>query len=322
MSGKCLSPRNRTRFLVMHDDAVALEQRGSFRSICLALTERGADVHVIQAGDRDAAHELARDAVACAGYDAVLVAGNASTLEGTSLGLAYSAMPVGILPVGPGDMIGRALGLHGKPHVIAAMLCEGPVASLPALQSNETPVPLMAGFGTDANIMARLSQHLRPGSEKGKSSVRLAKDLVRPVERFNAIIDGMNYRCCCLFAMRTEGFGALSAAAQVTSDTAGPLTVVLIEADDRVALFDILVLAKVGRMFRHGLVNVRRCQHVEVPGGQNLAFELNGVAVENAALPASGAHLAAAAHPLNVICAPGVAENLPAAIEPQAAVAA
>jgi len=94
-----------------------------------------------------------------------------------------------------------------------------------------------------------LQQSLIRELNQNKNGAGMTRNFTRPVERFNAIADGKNYR----------------------------LTVVLVEADDRVALFDLCFLAKVGRMFGSRPVNVRQRQNVEIPNGQNLPVELNGM---------------------------------------------
>lgn len=313
--------RDRSRFLVVHDASVSVEQCGPFRDTCMALTDRGADVHVIQADAQASPESLARDAVACQGYDAVAVAGVAETIAGVAAGLAHSHVPLAILPSEQTRELAGQLGLRGKPQAIAEILATGPAALCPGGLVNGTPFRTMVGIGTDPKIVTRLSRHVRPAASKGKSSVMLAKNLIRRVERFDAVVDGMNYRCCCLFVMRTDGFGALTGTANVKSDMAGPLSVVLVEADDRVALFDVLWLAKIGRLFQNNIVNVRRCQHVQVPGGQDLAFECDGRMIADAGFAASGFQMVADPSPVQMVVAADVAEKL-AAVLPQHSAAA
>lgn len=300
------SAHTRSRFLVVHDDCVALDERGPFRDVCLALTDRGADVHVAAATGFDAAKTLAQDAESGGGYDAVLVAGRSGAISGIQAGLAPGTLPVGVLPFGDGAMISHALGMRGKPRQVAALLCSSPAVSFPGLLANGSPVHLMTSIGMDADTLAAFSRYVCPAAPRGPVSSSLASNLLRKVERFDAVVDGANYRCCAAFVLRSSGYGASLANGEMTDG----LTVVLIEADDRVALFDLTVGAKIGRFLKDKSVNVRTCAQVEIPSGQSLVVEADGRTLADGTATLNSLQLTANPAPLSAIVAVEVADLL------------
>ncbi len=303
-------PCNRTRFLIIHDDCVALDQRGPFRDICMALTDRGADVHVIEACSGAEASELASDAASCNGYDAVIVAGGGATLGGVQAGIPNGALPIGVLPIGPGAMLGRVLGLRGKPRQTAASLCTAPAVGFPGVLARGHALHVMAGFGTDNDVLGRLSQHLCPSTPHKVSAASLAPQLFRQVQRFDAVVDGMNYRCCALFVARSSGFARLSGMPVKTSDRDGALTAILVEADDRTALFDAMVSAKLGRLFKDKSITVRACHHVEVSGEAPICVQFDGHAIDANTTAPSPMIMTANPAAVSMIAAHEVAEQM------------
>ncbi|MGI9406037.1 MAG: diacylglycerol/lipid kinase family protein [Hyphomicrobiaceae bacterium] len=325
MSIDVLTPRDRKRLLAVHDASLSLDGRGPFRDVCRALTETGADVHVAAAEDDLAAHDFARDAFNCNGYDAVLVSGNDDTVTGVALGLADTGMPFGLIPRNGSSNLARHVGLHGKPSAVADMLCNAPDAMFPGGVVNNAAFRAMAGFGGNAQILDRLSRHLLLGTGKPKSSVSLVKELVQGVDRIDVVVDGMNYRCCCLFVTRANGYGALLGEGSATAGSEYHLRVVLVDADDQIALSSILWAAKRGRLLDHPAVDVRLCRHVEIPVEQDFAVEIDGapLAMDMEVQRQSGDLLVLVdPDPFHVIIAPDVAENLLPWRAPEAAEAA
>ena len=76
-------------------------------------------------------------------------------------------MPLGIIPVGTGNVLAHEIGLARTADAIARMLLEGPVAKVACAQANGEPFLLMVGAGFDARVVAALDQRLKSRPRQG-----------------------------------------------------------------------------------------------------------------------------------------------------------
>ena len=81
---------------------------------------RGADI--------PAARLAVRKAAESGSYDAIVAAGGDGTIRHAAAALIGTDMPLGIIPVGTGNVLAHEIGLARTPDAIARMLLEGPVA--------------------------------------------------------------------------------------------------------------------------------------------------------------------------------------------------
>ena len=111
----------------------------------------------------------ARDAAA-GGADLVVAVGGDGTVRGCAEGLARSGVPLGIVPVGTGNLLARTLGIpaHARAALAVALGVGGTseVASvdrqIDLAMADGAPFTAMAGMGLDAKVVAatRLKHHL------------------------------------------------------------------------------------------------------------------------------------------------------------------
>jgi len=108
------------------------------------------------------ATQLARAAVT-AGAEAVISIGGDGTLNEVARGLLDSPCPLGLIPCGSGNGLGRHLGIP-KPEPFAYdALLQGKMRSIDCGTVNGHPFFNVAGLGFDAEISARFNQLTRRG---------------------------------------------------------------------------------------------------------------------------------------------------------------
>lgn len=97
----------------------------------------------------------AAGAAARVGYDRVLAAGGDGTLHAALNGLRGSDTPLGVLPLGHGNDLARALGVPLDAHAAAEFLLRAPVRWMDVARVGEKAYGNVAGIGFDAETNRR-----------------------------------------------------------------------------------------------------------------------------------------------------------------------
>jgi len=120
---------------------------------------RGAwpDLEVTESRSARHVTDLAREA-AEAGAPRLLVAGGDGTVHHAVRGLAGTATALGVVPVGTGNDVARALGLPGDPWSAAAALVEERAASVDLGLVGERAFVCTLGVGMDTPALTRIAQ--------------------------------------------------------------------------------------------------------------------------------------------------------------------
>ncbi|MEL7543417.1 MAG: hypothetical protein AAGJ70_06540, partial [Pseudomonadota bacterium] len=229
-------------------------------------------------------------------YDAILVAGQRRLLDVIDHA-AIPDMPIGLMQPGELTPLSRATGMRGKPVQFANALADGPAFAMDALSLSSDAhatepqfARLAVSAGQSADLIASLLPSVVAPLATSTSTYALAKNATRPVERFDVALDGFNYRCVAAFVLPARGYGALLPTADALPNA--PLTCVLIEVDDRTAMFDMLVSARLRRLLRDRSVSVRAAHSVTI-SGEDITLQCDGQPV---ASPTAGQSIAIAAH--------------------------
>lgn len=137
----------------------------------------------------------ARDAAA-GGADLVVAVGGDGTVRGCAEGLAGTDVPLGIVPVGTGNLLARTLGVpaHAKAALAVALGVPGTSGvdtadrRIDLAVADGAPFAAMAGMGLDARVVAatRLKHHLGWLAYAMSGAVHLAM----PPARFTIRMDG------------------------------------------------------------------------------------------------------------------------------------
>ena len=137
-------------------------QRSILESIATLFRSNNLEVKVQQTFSIRSAGDQAREAIA-AGFDTIVVCGGDGTIFDVVQGVAGSDVPLGIVPMGTGNVLGQNLGLPRNPLEAAQLLLQSRARRIPlgkfTCQRAGHPKPgswhfvCVAGLGTHAYLM-------------------------------------------------------------------------------------------------------------------------------------------------------------------------
>ncbi len=179
----------------------------------MEVLERGGHrVRAVPTEGPGTAGDIARREIA-AGADLILVAGGDGTVNEALPGIAFTQVPLGVLPAGTANVLSTELGLSNSMRRAAERL--GHLVprriALGVLHASGVPGPryflLMAGVGVDAAIVRRLD----PGLKKrfGKLAYWLggARQMARPFEEFEVRYEDKSHRVSFALVSRVRKYG-------------------------------------------------------------------------------------------------------------------
>jgi YegS/Rv2252/BmrU family lipid kinase len=139
---------------------------GHFLSLCREVAGRtGCRPEFCLTQKADAGVAAAREAAAN-GADLVVAAGGDGTVRGCAEALAGTGVPLGIVPLGTGNLLARTLGIPGHPkaalHVALGSAGASRDRKIDLAIADGTPFTAMTGMGLDAAVVSatKLKHHL------------------------------------------------------------------------------------------------------------------------------------------------------------------
>jgi YegS/Rv2252/BmrU family lipid kinase len=143
-------------------NATKLGDHGSFKkAVRLAMHEHGWQEPLwLATTAADPGIGQAKQAVA-AGVDLVIACGGDGTVTSCAEGVAYSGVPLAIIPIGTGNLLARNVGLPVSLHEALAVALTGRDQPLDSGTANSRPFVVMAGLGLDARMLADTSEPLK-----------------------------------------------------------------------------------------------------------------------------------------------------------------
>ncbi len=166
--------------------------------------------------------------------DAVIAAGGDGTFRAVATGAAGTALPVGVIPLGTGNVLANEIGLRKRAREVAAVLQSGKEVDVRGGLVNGKPFFLMVGAGFDARVISRLSYPTKRALGRGAYVFPVLRTLVEGPRRFDIEIDGKAFDASWAilsFATRYASIFELAPDAGVGRDR---LMAVVMEADTRI----------------------------------------------------------------------------------------
>jgi diacylglycerol kinase family enzyme len=143
--------------LVLHNPlAGSRRARGRLDDVLACLRERDCSLDVRRTESPAETRRAAGQAGADGGCDAVVAAGGDGTVRATARALVGTPMPLGIIPVGTGNVLAHEIGLALEPDAIADCIVAGRTTTVRTANANGEPFFLMVGAGFDGRVIARL----------------------------------------------------------------------------------------------------------------------------------------------------------------------
>lgn len=135
---------------------------GQFRAtVHEAMRQRGWDEPLwLETSPDDPGQGQARSAVA-AGADLILACGGDGTVTACAEGVADSGVPLGILPMGTGNLLARNVGLPADLEDALAVALSGGEQKLDTGTANGQTFVVMAGLGLDAQMLSDTSEPVK-----------------------------------------------------------------------------------------------------------------------------------------------------------------
>jgi diacylglycerol kinase family enzyme len=266
----------RKRLLIIHNAIAGMRRRWLLRHVCRELESAGARIDVVSADSFEADRMLAEKAVASGDWDAVVAAGGDSTVRGVGAGLAGSELPLGIIPVGTGNVLAHEIRFRSGPRTIAYNLMHGPSIPFFGGRANGACFFAMAGAGFDARVLARLDVGLKRRLGKLAYALPLVREHLKKPELFEAEIDGELHRCSWLIVAKASRYaGPFVLSRERTIRTDG-FHAVIVRAARRTSLLGVALAIALGRAESHPDVTVMPCRRVVIHGEPRVLVELDG----------------------------------------------
>ena len=273
----------RKAVLILNPSARRLSRQrpGFLQRTIDTLAEEGVTVSVAATTGPGAATDLAREALEN-GADLVLAAGGDGTINEVVNGMAYSHVPLGILPGGTANILAMELGLGCRMDRAARLL----PACLPerialgrvhAEGSQPRYFLLMAGAGLDAQVVNQVKPRVKAALGKGAYWLAGFAQLGQRLTEFEVAMNGRRFRASFALASRVRNYGGDLELARNASLTGPDFEVVLFEGVNPFRYLKYLGSAVLGRVEGVAGVTVLRTQELELtPGASPVYVQVDG----------------------------------------------
>lgn len=240
----------RRRFSLIYNSTAGFAHPRLLKRVVARLNAEGASVDMLQALSADEASRRVA-AVAIAGSaDAVIAAGGDGTIRAAAAGVAGTAMPLGFIPLGTGNVMKYEVGLRSNARDIANVLCNGPEICARGGLVNGAPFFLMAGAGFDGRIVADLDYKTKRTLGRLAYGGPIARALLRAPDELDVEIDGRHYAASWVIVANAAHYGGSFVVTRDTHLGSGKLVAVLIEGKSRAALLRAALALALGRLSR------------------------------------------------------------------------
>jgi diacylglycerol kinase family enzyme len=270
----------RRRFFLITNPGAGLTGSPLLDAVVNALLGADAELTLTRPGDIDAARRQVREAALSRRYDAVLAAGGDGTIRQVAAMLIGTEAPLGIIPVGTGNVLAHEIGLAPEVRIIADMLLNGPVIRAVCARANHEPFLLMAGAGFDGRVIAALDHRLKSHVGKAAYAGPMIGALAHPVDTLTVTIDGTPHEASWAVISNARHYGGNFVMARRTGIQERGLQAILFKAKNRAVLVSQLMALAMGmldsRSARHGDVEMLPCLLAQVTAQNPVPTQIDG----------------------------------------------
>ncbi len=299
----------RRRFAVVYNARAGIALPRRLDGVLARLRARGAEVVQLPARSAAEASERVAEAARTNACDAVIAAGGDGTFRAVASGAAGTPLPVGLVPLGTGNVLARELRLPRRASALAAVLADGRAIAAHGGLVNGAPFFLMAGAGFDGRIIAGIDYATKRMIGRGAFVAPVLRAISEGPQFFDVSVDGAPMRASWAIVARSSRYGGFV----LTQDTglgSPAMVAVVIEAETRMQLIGVSLALALGRLAdpktRPAFVRVLRADVVEMGRRAAAPVEIDGD--EAGFTPVS---ISSAGPVVRVIAPPGYAPPLP-----------
>jgi len=160
------------------------------REAIAASRREGCFVVVRDASCHDTGRTIAREAGRSGQFDAIIAAGGDGTIRSVAAALRGTDTPVGLLPLGTGNVMAHEIGIAQNAEAITDVWRNGASVPVTGGLANEAPFFLMAGAGLDAYSVAKLDMALKRHIGKLAYVSPVIRAIFRPAPEIRVVLDG------------------------------------------------------------------------------------------------------------------------------------
>ena len=269
-------PPPRRRFLLIANPGAGRQGRRLLAPTIVYLEQAGSTVTRGLATGIDAARRALADAASERAYDAVLVAGGDGTFRVAATALLGSDVPIGLIPLGTGNVLAHELDLPRTPYELARAFLDGPTVAVTSATANGAPFFLMAGAGFDGAVIARLDQGWKQRLGKAAYVPPVLRALSGPLPRLAVTIDGAQHQASWAIVANARNYGGRFVLVPHTHVLDDGLHAVLFQARDRLNLTRQLLALAQGRLHAQPDVRMLPCRQVSILAERDVPVEIDG----------------------------------------------
>jgi len=236
------------------------------------LREAGHDTWLVPTQGPGTAGAIARRSIAD-GAELILAAGGDGTINEIAQGVAFSDVPLGILPAGTANVLANEMGLGSNIESAAAKLheCVPTRISMGRLQcvNGSEPTRLflqMAGIGLDAKIVYNLSLPLKAHLGKLAYWIGGFSMLGRTLDEFEVLVEGRRVNCAFALISKVRNYGGDLEIAQSASLLDDRFEAVLFEGSSSFRFLKYLARVAVRKLAGVPGISLIRTGRVCMPG--------------------------------------------------------
>lgn len=263
----------RRRFLLVHNPIAGLNGRRLVHEVTAGLQHLGADV-TTHVGGPQTLPAMLRDH--SNDFDAVIAAGGDGTIRMLAAELEPYGLPIGVVPMGTGNVLSHEIGLPKSAVGLADLLLHGPIREFTGGRANSEPFFLMAGVGFDGEVISHLDTPLKRRIGKAAYVSPFLKALQGTRTPLLVDIEGQRHEVQWLVVANARRYGgAFIIAPQAGLERPG-LVAVLIRNAGQLGLIRQLLALGTGSLHRARGVEAIPCTHLTVQSATPIACQIDG----------------------------------------------
>lgn len=277
-----VSIERRRRFVIVHNATAGRLGRKLVMRVVDALTRRGA---LVTLRDTASIADLASIGEgAAAGVDAIIAAGGDGTIRALAK-IVGSDVPIGIIPVGTGNVMANEIGLSRNAEAIAQTLSEGPVVQIEGARANGEPFFLMAGAGFDGAIVRALNVAVKQRLGQTAYVMPALRALARVGPNLAVSIDGREpLAATWVVVTRAQHYGGSFTLTRRAGLHSPDLVAVLFRPHNRLQFLRQLLALAAGRLDEAANVDIQPGGSFEIVSAGVAQTQLDGDAFETTPL--------------------------------------
>ncbi|WP_045835542.1 diacylglycerol kinase family protein [Hyphomicrobium sp. 99] len=240
----------RSRFALVYNSTAGVAVPRLLDGVITRLRQSQSEVFQVPARSAAEAAERVSDLAKLSACDAVIAAGGDGTFRAVATGAAGTELPVGLIPLGTGNVLANEIGLPKSVRAITDVLLHGEHIEARGGLVNGEPFFLMLGAGFDARIVSKLNYRTKRAFGRGAYVYPVIRTLAETPTIFDVELDGRRFDASWVILTFASRYGSLFKLTEDAGFGRDTLMAVVMEAGSRRAIAANLVSLGLGWLAR------------------------------------------------------------------------